>query len=238
MTKITNVEGVLPEIFKPTEVARLSENKITTRNISYALRKLLKEKKVVKLKRNLYAKTTANPYEIACFAFKGYVGFSSALYLHGLKEESEKEIQVCVKTSSKPLKFLNRTITPVNIGAFLYGTQFIDRVLVSTYAKTIFDCFLKPKNAGFFDLFRALNRRKPTESEWRELFQYLKDSNITTIRRAGYALEGKSPGWFINNLEKLNRKGVSCFMKEYKGEFNSKWGVYDDIQIKRWEDAI
>jgi len=236
--EISNLE--IPDAFDFNRMLKILPKAITRRQFAYFVNNAVRKGELVRIVRGKYAKKSANPFKIALFLFHGYIGFSSALYLLGLKEEIERVIYVGTSRNSPRVRFLNKEIVPVNLSALLYGTQFINGLVVSTYAKTIFDMFYRPKYASFFDLYRALNRKSLSREEWKELLHYCTKSNVSTIRRIGYALEEKAPKWFTGALLRISDEhgGVSYFMRKgSKGKFSKKWHLYDDIDVLRWKNA-
>lgn len=193
----------------------------------------------VRLRNGMYARGDANQFRIAAELYDGYVGFSSALYLHGLKTEIESIVRVCVSKREKPCYFKNVKLSPIFISGQPYGTELLDGVLVSTYPKTIFDMLQRPGYADFFDLYRALNTREFSKSEWEELLYYAGNADLSTVRRLGLVLEGRAPRWFVDALMALNKPiGRSFFRTKSTNNFNAMWRIYDDINVKRWEDAV
>ena len=159
MIKNINTE-ILPEVFRLGEMLKLSGRSLTRRRLSYAISRLLKDKKLVKVINGVYSKT-GNVFYIAYKLYGGYIGFSSALYLHGLKTEVEPTIYLCTSSHhAKAVRILGNIIKTVDMREMQYGTIFIDvmgkQVKVSTYAKTIFDMLDKPRYADYFDMYRAI----------------------------------------------------------------------------------
>jgi predicted transcriptional regulator of viral defense system len=231
--------GSLPDIFDARSVKLALGGRTSSRSVNRALRKYVDERLLVKLRNGVYAKTSANQFAVADYLFRGYVGFSSALYLHGLKTEVEDRVMVCTRKKYTARKFGRVTLTPVFFSDFLYGTETLGGVVVSTYAKTLFDMLYKPAYADFFDFYRAINQRAPGREAWAELLLYLERANLTTIRRAGYALDGKAPDWFTKKLSGMSAKvGKSFFARKKLVNFSRKWRIYDDANIMRWKDAV
>ncbi len=242
MDKIINIER-LPEIISTAEIRRLLQGKATKRMLTYAINAYLKEKAMVKIKRGLYSKTP-NAFYVASRIYDGYVGFSSALYLHGLKTEMESVIYVCVDGSAKSTRFMNRTILPVNMSGLSYGTELISAegrdVLTSTFPKTVFDMFCKPRYASYFDLYRAINRRGVGGKEWAEIYGYTEKAGLSTARRIGYGLEHLAPGGFTEKLRARSDSGSgsSFFFKHKAVNYASGWKLFDDIRLERWKNAV
>ena len=242
MDRIINIED-LPQVFKTREIVRITHGRVSKRKINYRIKNLLKRGKLFKISKSIYSKT-ANIFYIGVYLYRGYIGFSSALYLHSLKTEVSSEIYVCTSAHKKKRRVLGRIIIPVNVSKQQYGAEFIlvegDEILVSTYPKTIFDMLSVPKYANYFDMYRALNERNLTKKEWEELLYYATDSSLTDVRRIGYALEGLAPAWFVKKLHKLSREGsrISYFFKHKNINYDSRWEIYDSINVRQWFNAI
>jgi len=240
MNKNISIDN-LPVVFNISEI--IARGKLTRRVVDYAIKKYIKEKKLIKIKRDVYSKT-ADPFYVADKLYKGYIGFSSALYLYGLKTEIEATIIVCTSKTQKRTKFLDKMLVPVNMSTQFFGYSLIAvnglDIPVSTLPKTVFDMFYRPKYANYYDLYRAINSRSISPKEWATILYYAKSSNLTTVRRLGYGLESKAPEWFAARLLKISRNGsrTSFFFLHKLVNYNAKWDIFDDINIKRWEDAV
>ena len=197
---------------------------------------LKKEGRIVKVAKGIYARSDADPYYIASHIYTGYIAFASALYVSGLKTETEKIIYVAVGKNKREIKFQDRIFKPVGMGKFFFGSIKNEKgIYLSNYPKTIFDMFHKPRYADFYSLYRALRWKPLREEEWETLAKLAKMAPLSTVRRLGYGLEGKAPEWFIKQLEKLNEpRGVSFFIPHKAKNLNKKWRVYDPQNIRRW----
>jgi len=198
---------------------------------------------ILRAKKNFYIKKGADEFYIAQSIYNGYIGFSSALYLHGLKTEIEKKIFVCISSSKKVFNYGQILMVPVNMTGFSFGGYSLVHenhfLHVSTYPKIIFDMFHKPKYADYYSLYRALNWRKPADEEWKTVLKLCRMAPLSTLRRVGFGLEGKAPKWFTKKLENLNSdKGVSFFVPGKRGEYSGKWRVYEPNGIRRWIDEV
>lgn len=240
MNRIISIEN-LPDTFS---IGQMTANgKLTRRIVEYTVKKYIKEKKLMKIKRGLYSKV-ADPFYVASMAYKGYIGFSSALYLYGLKTETEATILVCTPKTQRRIKFLDKIILPVNMSDQFFGYSFVNAnglsIPTATFMKTVFDMFYRPKYANYYDLYKAINGRGISPKEWEDLFYYAKNSNLTTMRRLGYGLEGKAPGWFTGKLMKISKNGsrTSFFFLRKPINYNAKWDIFDDINVRRWKDAV
>ncbi len=243
MYNIVNIE-TLPDVFRVESIISLSRGRVTRRSLSYAIARLLREKKLVKVKNGTYSKAS-DPFYVSTMVYDGYIGLSSALFLRGLKTEVEADIYVCTgRGQHKATRFMDKTITPVNMSRQFYGASTVNRdgrdILVSTYPKTIFDMLSKPSYANYFDMYRAMKLTPLSKSEWKYLSYYLCNSSTSDIRRAGHATDGIAPQWFTKKLKRLSdaKTGVSFFFKHRAVNYSPRWKIYDDIGITRWNNAI
>jgi predicted transcriptional regulator of viral defense system len=241
----------LPQIFTMEAFLDFSMKKgIANKLKSYRLlEEYIKEKKIYKVRNGLYCKKSHDDFLVGNNVFHlGYIALSQALYLMRLKSEPSSYIYVGIDENKKIVKFpYNKTtITyiPCNLplaGITTVGSIFDDdeRISIFNYPKTVFDICFYPKRKlyMFADLDEALRRKNLTGDEYRELLYYVKTfGNLTTVRIIGSIFEsyGKSPAWFIEELEKMNkRKGYSYMLKnfkirknEYKNNFDKKWRLY------------
>ena len=238
MSKIVTTYNDLPSIFKVSSLYKVLPKRASRRTIDRHLKKHVQQKMLLKMKRGWYAKVSANQFQVAMEVYRGYIGFSSALYLYGLKNEVEDRVYVCVDKKEKARMLGKVKILPVYLDGMCFGTSFLNEILISTYPKTIFDMLYKPKYANLYDLHRAINLRSFDKDELKELLYYLKQSNISTIRRVGYVLEGIVPVWFIKEIMKLDNKvGKSFFLRKNAINFDKKWHIYDDVNVKRWKNV-
>ncbi len=227
----------LPALFTTSSIDHVLG--INKRRLNRLLESWIDGGEVVRLRNGIYARSDSNQFGIAAKLYNGYIGLSSALYLHGLKTELERIVYVCVSTKQRPCNFKNVKFMPIPISKQLYGTELHDGILISTYPKTIFDMLLKPRYANTFDMFRALNIRPFNNSEWKEVLLYAKDANLSTVRRMGLVFDGRAPAWFIKSLLSLARPVGRSFFRSKKTEsYNDKWHIYDNFNIRRWENAV
>lgn len=106
------------------------------------LSRLGKTRRIIHLKRGTYASNPlVNAFAAAQSVFNGYVGFSSALYLHKLITELPFEITIVTLYRSGTKSFGAYSLRAVALKEKSVG--FEDRedgIVVSTRAKTLFDC--------------------------------------------------------------------------------------------------
>ncbi|MFP3950481.1 MAG: hypothetical protein ACLFUZ_05350 [Candidatus Micrarchaeia archaeon] len=232
---LNNMLKALPPVFTIKNLSVLGGPRTAYRLLS----ELQENKMVCKAGKGLYGKVAEDPYLVAYLSHGGYIGFSSALYIQGLKTETERRIYVCSFRSGKVPFWANEFVL-VNMRGFLFGTRKVVRngqeMLASTPAKTLFDMCHRPKYSDFYCMYRALNWKPFSSSDWKELLRYCAMAPLSTVRRVGYIVEGKAPKSILRKLESLaSDKGVSFLFKP-GGEYSPKWRLYDSEYVRRWID--
>ena len=105
------------------------------------LSRLNKSGKIIRLKRGVYS---ANPmkdaFAAAQYTYSGYLGFSSALYVHKLIAELPFTIIVVTTYKSALKVFGVYEFKAVALKEKAIGFENIGTLTVSTRAKTLFDC--------------------------------------------------------------------------------------------------
>lgn len=194
----------------------------------------------VKIGRGLYAKAASDAYYISSRGLGGYLSFSSSLYARRLKNETESRIFVAVPSASRGFSLPGVEAVPVGMGKFFFGDETIERnglpLRAATYAKTLFDMCHKPRHSDFYSMYRAMNWKPFSSSDWEELARYCAMAPLSTLRRVGYIVEGKAPSKILRRIESLNPgRGVS-FLFGKGGEYSSRWRIYDSQNVRRWID--
>ncbi len=224
----------LPDVFSHRNVAAWMQDRAAFRLIA----EWGKAGAIRKAGRGIYAKVGGDAYLIASQVFGGYISFSSALYLRGLKTETEKRIFVAVSSAKKPLVLSSVTIIPVRMKGFVTGYGMVKRekhdLPVATMPKTLFDMCHRPGHADFYCMYRAMNWNPFAKEDWEELLGYARMAPLSTVRRIGYITEGKAPAWFIKKLEKLNKPMGVSFLYGKGGHYDRKWRIYDEQRVRRW----
>lgn len=140
------------------------------------LSRLGKAGKIIRLKRGTYA---ANPirdvFAAAQETFNGYIGFSSALYVHRLIAEMPFAITIVTKNESESKVVGAYEVKAVAMGARAVGFVNVGGLTVSSRAKTLFDCiYLKRYSIGQEKLIDAYRGARMSPEEWEEFGSYVK----------------------------------------------------------------
>ena len=179
-----------------------------------------------KVKRDLYVPkdSKVSEFKLAQIIFKGYIGLESALYLHKIIDILPFTITVMNKSLAKSYKFRNYTLKNKYTKS-LYGTTFINGVLVSTKAKTLYDLLkYEPFDVAYF--LNVINAFDANDLE--EFLNYLKtDKSASLKQKVGYVfdsleLKTKNIKKLVDYCKKLVKSKVYI---DKNGKYNSKWGV-------------
>ncbi|MCX6770912.1 MAG: hypothetical protein NTX79_02555 [Candidatus Micrarchaeota archaeon] len=140
-----------------------------------ALSRLGKAGRVVRLKRGVYsASPMRDAFACAQATYNGYLAFSSALCLHGMITEMPFTITVATASTSESKRFGQFEFRAVALGKRAVGFERKGAYVVSTRAKTLFDCLYLPRYSV---------EKEKLEAAWRAL------SAKERSEFAGYAKE-------------------------------------------------
>jgi len=182
----------------------------------------------------------ADPVALGHALFGGYIGFSSALRVWGLLEYEPFTIFSVTRKLSRQARIGEYLFRAVAMGRRAYGTTFRMGVYVSTPAKTVFDCFVKPQYAGgYANLAGAVHEcslLKEPRFDWREFLAYFDDASPSLCARAGYVLEvirreaGGIPARFVSDLkERVGNNTRLVPGGPSSGSYAREWKVLDNL---------
>lgn len=177
--------------------------------------------------------------------YKHYIGFYSALDIHGLITQpsmteyivTEKQILPKHQTINN-IRFEFITLKPELL--FGYKKTWIDdfnRVYCSDLEKTILDCVYMPfYGGGMTEIVKAIY--KSTDNLNVEiLHEYIKRFHVQAVsKRLGFILENMGAK-FTGLLDELNREITSSSVLldpslPQKGKYNSRWKIIDNAGIE------
>lgn len=154
------------------ESLRLSD-KFTLRT---TLSRLSKSGRIIRLKRGIYSENPIRDAFVAAqYTYDGYLGFSSALYLHKLITELPFTITVVTThtSASKPLGAYELKAVAMKEKAI--GFENVGALTVSTKAKTLFDCLYLEKYSVERDkLIDAYREAQLNARELKEFNSYVR----------------------------------------------------------------
>jgi len=173
-----------------------------------------------------------------------YIGFYSALDIHGLITQPSLKEQIVTKKQIRPKnqRIKNRKFEFITLKEdyfFGYKKHWIDdfnKVNCSTIEKTFIDCLYFPRYAGgIHEIGKALYRARDKINEY-QLFEYILKFNVQAVmKRMGYLCD--SLGLFSNLTNEIKKDITSSFTpldpsQAKGGKSTSKWRVIDNISIQ------
>ncbi len=162
------------------------------------LSRLHKAGKIVRLKRGVYASLPlADAFTAAQAAFNGYLGFSTALYLHRLISEMPFALIVVTIQTSAVKKVGQYEFRAVALKEKAVGFELKQGYTISTRPKTFFDCLYLPEYSLEQEkLSAAFREAHLTEKEWKEFDRYVerfvKKKERVKFYEAKKAVRGKN----------------------------------------------
>ncbi len=245
---MTPKEQELMEVISGTLMIRTSElHSIIPDMNGTSLRKtissLAEKGYLYRLRRDLYIVTEDGVLDpdilikVGPLMYRGYVAFSSALYLHGLLDYHPFTVFVATCDRSASLIFGNYDMRFISLGKRFTGMENKDGIWRSDLEKTLFDCLYKPAFAGGLqNLTKALTQAE--RIDWSRFELYLWNYGSVPLRqRAGFLLESmariellKVPRGLMDRLGKyastptrLDPSGPGY------GTYSRNWKVLDNL---------
>ena len=198
---------------------------------------------LTRLKRGVYLvnspklKVLTDPFLAATNIFRGYLGFSSALYIYGAMDEYPSTIFVCTRETSA-LRSLSGSIEvkAVALGVRATGEVPFNGYFVSSKAKTLYDNFYLPEySGGYSNLIAAIPRLNLDSDDWKMFLFYAKKFGKSGFcRKVGFLLDtlnsfasGIVPESVLKGLN--FGKQVVKLGNGHNGKFIRKWHVVSYI---------
>src|SRR3989338_1392665 len=140
------------------------------------LSRLNKAKKIIRLKRGVYSTyPLMDGFAAAQASFNGYLCFSTALYFHKLTTEFPFTVFVVTVNTSKLKKIGQIEFKAVALKEKAIGLEYQGNYVVSTRAKTLFDCIYIPDYGVEKEkLINVFQEAQLTNKEWKEFEYYVK----------------------------------------------------------------
>jgi predicted transcriptional regulator of viral defense system len=179
-----------------------------------------------------------DPFLLAPMRYNGYLAFSSAMYVYNASDERPSVIYVAntVRSCVKKLYGLDIEIRAVALRSRALGMGKFNGYVVSTRAKTLYDCFYLPEYAGgYARLLSGALRLKMGGADWLEFATYIDTFEGSSFKRkVGYMLDllgrkGASsvPKWVTR---RLNVNGPAAKLGAGKnGRYVKEWNLIDYI---------
>ena len=122
--------------------------------------------------------------------FNGYLGFSSALYLHKFITETPFTITVVTTNTSASKVFGHYEFRAVALKNKAVGCEVKGSYSVSTRAKTLFDCIYLPVySVEEKKIVESFREARLTGKEWKEFEGYVKRFVRKNARKEFYGIE-------------------------------------------------
>ncbi len=250
---LSHEEQILIQEIKKTEVIDNSFikeifPKYSSQKINKICHNLISKGYLYKIKKGSYLvnekpskkPTITNPFKIAPYINKGYLGFSSALRLYDLTSYEPFTIFIVTKNKSKETEIGNYLFKTISMGKKATGSTFYKDVYTSTIEKTFFDCFYKPQYAGGYKKIINAFTNKP-QIEWQKFLYYFeKYASDSLFQRTGYIIELlienkiiNPPKYLLNKFRThIGNKTKLLPSKESKGNYIKQWKLIDNIGKK------
>lgn len=178
-----------------------------------------------------------DPFAVALKLFDGYLAFQSALKVHGLSDYQSFTVFVATKQKSKTVRLLEQyEIKALALKRRFTGYERKSSYVVSTIAKTFFDCFFHPQYAGGLgEVLRSLHSCEAMN--WKEFLSYCEGMGSDSFcQKVGYLLTlmQKEAGFhvpdsvigYLKSRVRVKTRLVSGFKG---GKLAKDWLVVDNI---------
>ena len=216
----------------------------TNSNLLKTLHNLIKKSVLLNLKKGTYyvvkPGSRADVFSMARYVFEGYLGLETALFVYGAKSDYPINIQIITPGNRYLKKTVGNTIfVGIPFRRLCYGAMELDGKLVSSRAKTLFDCMyhidLVKDYGSILRLVRMLSKK-----DLEEFVMYADRLNqIVFYERSGYMLNAAhAPKWVLEYLRKRTKSNavvasMSTTISKQKGTFIKSWSIYDNIGIQK-----
>jgi len=177
-----------------------------------------------------------DPFKVALKLFRGYLAFHSALKIHGLTEYEPFTIYVATRNKSETIALLAQyEIKAITFRRRYAGYEPKDAYVVSTVAKTFFDCFFHPHYAGgYTEVLKSLH--SCDRMDWEEFLKYVeKFASNNLCQKIGYLLSlltktgYKVPKAVVSSLKSRAKARIRLDQKRTGGKLVQEWQLYDNI---------
>lgn len=177
------------------------------------------------------------------FPEKYYIGFYSALEIHGLITQPSLTEYVVSDKQFSPKKQLIKNVKFEfvkynDIHFFGFEKKWInqfDKVFCSDLEKTIIDCLYKPQYAsGITEITRAIDRSKKDININKMIDYLVKFKADVVLKRIGFIMENFVEfNFVINSIENKITKSLSYLDPSYpkEGKYINRWKIIDNVGL-------
>ncbi len=190
-------------------------NLCSENTLKVILNRMVKKGWFKRLKRGTYLiqsfgfESNGDPIAVAQAVFNGYLGFGSALYFHGIADEYPFTVFIVTNSTSKTVPFGSFELKAVALKDKAVGFETKNGIVVSTIAKTLFDCFYLPEYAGGYSkILKAFYNARMDEKQLKEFKFYVE-------RFADKGLRAKI-GFLLSKLKHTGVKFNKTFFQGFK----------------------
>lgn len=218
--------------------------KLTNRNtLRVIMHNLCKKGLFFRLKKGVYVVqppftkniVIEDPFYTAQHLYNGYIGFASALYLHGLIDEIPFTVYIVTQTKSAAKRIGEYEYKSVALRGRAFGEIRKDEYVISSIPKTIYDCFYLPIFAGSYSkILQAIYRARMNKEQWNKFLDYVEKEDDKFCQRIGYMLSLlriRVP--ILSKLRKHVKAAIKLDPGSGKGELNKQWKIIDNIGKKQ-----
>ena len=179
-----------------------------------------------------------------------YIGYYSALQIHGLITQPSLKEQMVVKQQIRPSEIKIKDVAFQFIyhnekhffGAKKIWIDSFNKVSCSDLEKTFVDCLFKPEYAGgVVEIARAVYASKD-KIKWDKLLDYaVKFDSQAVVKRLGFLLETLGLGGEITGeLQKIKTSSYAVLDTELPktGKRLSRWNIQQNLETETIKSAI
>ncbi len=216
-------------------------------NLWVVVHRLAKKGWLTRIKRGVYLRLPASaafegrayledPFEAALKIFNGYLAFQSALKVHGLSEYTPFTVFIATKRLSRTVKLLEQyEVKAVKLGHRFVGHEDKNNYIVSTIAKTFFDCLTHPDLAGGYpEILKSLYNARALD--WREFLSYHKKFGSNSLaQKTGYLFallaetDFRVPSFVMDYFRARVKVKTRLDWSSGGGKLDKDWWVTDNV---------
>jgi predicted transcriptional regulator of viral defense system len=181
---------------------------------------------------------------------KHYIGYYSALQIHGLITQPSLKEQIVVSRQIRPSEIMIKNIPFQFIyhneihffGGKMTWIDSYNKVLCSDLEKTIIDCLFKPDYAGgIVEIAKAIFMSK-NQINFKKLLEYInKFKSQAVLKRLGFILELlEIQNSVINELLQMITSSYILLDTELpkKGKLVSKWRIQQNVESETIKSVL
>lgn len=216
-------------VFTVIDIARVGN--ISKKSAAVYTNRILKNKLLFRVEKNKFS-TTKDPFiAVSQIIFPAYLSLTTALYLHNTVQQVIDKIYVITTRQKKSKEIFGIKTYFIKVSPrLMFGYTKIRKensfIMLADLEKTILDCLYFQKYCSLQYLCEALKK-----ADIEKLESYAKQFKKESVTmRLGYLLD--LLGIKHNLKRKTNTTHKLNPLKQNKGNFNKKWYLYINEEIK------